>query len=168
MRPRDRLIICQAVHCWWVSLLYYQRLHRSRVFFRVPLTRGFSRFPQMESLLADVRQTSWLCTAWAWPQKVARALAGDWTRNDRVEILGPRLSKVRVIDPWLFQLSPWTSEVKYGGTTCLGNYEPPARKGQFVVRMTKPCLVFADSNLCISQLNPGSPTPGAWLGIAGI
>ena len=102
------------------------------------------------------------------PQKVARALAGDWTRNDRVEILEPRLSKVRVIYPRLFQLSPWTSKVKYGGTTCLGNYEPPARKGQFVVRMTKPCLVFADSNLCISQLNSGPPTPGAWLGIAGI
>ena len=65
--------------------------------------------------------------------------------------LGARLSKVRVIDPRLFQLSPWTSKVKYGGTTCLGNYDPPAKKGQFVVRMTKPCLVFADSNLCISQ-----------------
>ena len=75
--------------------------------------------------------------------------------------LGARLSKVRVIDPRLFQLSPWTSKVKYGGTTCLGNYEPPERKGQFVVRMTKPCLVFADSNLCISQLNLGPPTPGA-------
>ena len=63
--------------------------------------------------------------------------------------------------PTAFQLSPWTSKVKYGGTTCLGNYEPPERKGQFVVHMTKPCLVFADSNLCISQLNPGPPTPGA-------